>query len=634
MITLKSTLREVYQTTIGRDVLDMALRTAGRSPKVFDNPLVGNLRLNSLNRLLGKKVPGLAETLVKLVNSETGKPPVSPRHITRKWWKEAVVYQIYPRSFQDSNNDGIGDLAGIRQRIPYLKELGVDVVWLSPVYDSPNDDNGYDIRNYRKILKEFGNMTSFNALLADLHKNGIKLMMDLVVNHTSDEHEWFQKALKDPSAPEKDYYIWAKGRNGAEPNNWLSFFSGPAWNRYDEQDEWALHLFSKKQMDLNWDNPALRAEIYDMVNWWLEKGVDGFRLDVINFISKASLEDGNEFLGKAVGFQGIEHYFYGPHLHEYLHEMREKTFGNYDAFTVGETPGLGMELSKMVTAEERAELDLVFNFDHLDNPGESRKVPYEYDTRYLKAHFTKWQTEYGNNCWPSLFFENHDNPRMVSKINPDPAWRMIIAKMLAVLQFTQKGTPFLYQGQELGMTNSTFKNISQLRDVEALNLYAELSKTMKPDPARPNVDQAFQTVVWGTRDHARTPMQWDSTENAGFTTATPWIGVNPNYPAINAKLEQENPHSVFRFYQQLIALRKQDDTLIYGEFHPVFQRDKNTLCYFRLGDNHKYYIEVNLTSDDQKHPGPITGGHKLVAGNYGNVAAMLRPYEANVYRLG
>lgn len=626
MITRNSTLREVYRTPAGKDVLDMVLSAAGKSPKLLDNPLIGSVRLAALDKIIGKKLPGAADMLISLLENRNEKVPPSPAHIARKWWKEAVVYQIYPRSFQDSNGDGIGDLAGIRQRIPYLKELGVDMVWLSPIYDSPNDDMGYDIRNYKKIMKEFGTMREFNLLLADLHKNGIKLIMDLVVNHTSDEHEWFQKALADPAGPYKDYYLWAKGKDGKEPNNWTSFFSGSAWNYYETADEWALRLFSKKQMDLNWENPELRREIYEMINWWLEKGVDGFRLDVINLISKDSFADGNQAVADAFGICGIEHYFYGHQLHSYLQEMRRESFGNFDTFTVGETPGVGMEMAKMLTAEERQELDLVFNFDHLDNPGESRKQAYEYDLRLLKPYFIKWQTEYGNNCWPSLFFENHDNPRMVSKINSDPAWRRVIAKMLAVLQLTTKGTPFIYQGQELGMTNCLFEKPEEFRDVETINLYKELAAAMPPQ-------QALQQAAWGSRDHARTPMQWDSTEYAGFSTSEPWLKVNPNYPAINAKVETADKDSIFNFFKTLIALRKQSEAMVYGEFRPVFQRDKNTFCYFRISSSEKFYIEINLTGEDQRRPGPLTGGHRLVAGNYGNTAAMLRPYEANVFRV-
>ncbi|MDL2327100.1 alpha-glucosidase [Ruminococcaceae bacterium OttesenSCG-928-A11] len=639
MITMKSSLRDVYRHPIGKDLIDLLLWNSGKSVKLIQNPLTGSLRLSQLDRVLGKAAPGLAETIVELLNSGDDILPPSPAAISHAWWKEAVVYQIYPRSFMDSNGDGIGDLAGIRSRIPYLKDLGVDVVWLCPIYDSPNDDNGYDIRNYRKILKEFGNLQSFNALLKDLHANGIKLIMDLVVNHTSDEHEWFKKAVADPDSPEHGYYLWQRGRGATEadpqgraPNNWTSFFSGPAWNYYPEREEWAMHLFSAKQMDLNWENPALRQEVYDTVRFWMDKGVDGFRMDVINLISKGSLADGNEVIGSAFGVRGIEHYFYGPKLHRYLRELRQEGFSGYDAFTVGETPGMGLNMCRLLTAEERGELDMTFNFDHLENPGKSRKFEYRYDLRYLKPYFLKWQTQFGNNCWPSLFFENHDNPRMVSKVNPDPAYSVVIAKLLAALQLTLKGTPFIYQGQELGMTNSNFTSITEMRDVETLNRYAELKDAYAA--AGPEAEAiAFDTVMFGSRDHARTPMQWDSTEHAGFTAGTPWLKVNPNYPVINAKLQGENPDSVFHFFKTLIALRHQHEALVYGDFSPVFTRDKNTFCYFRILEGEKFYIEINLTEDDQKRPGPLTAEHKLLAGNYGGTSVMLRPYEANVYQI-
>jgi oligo-1,6-glucosidase len=376
-ITPGSTFCEVYDRPIGKDLLNMLFQAGVITKDLLD----GTHRLSDIEAIAGRPMPGLVETAVIILNNEKESVPPPPVSITPRWWKESVVYQIYPRSFQDSNGDGIGDIAGIRQRIPYLKELGINMLWLSPIYDSPNDDMGYDIRDYKKILNEFGNMDDFDMLISDLHANGIKLIMDLVVNHTSDEHAWFQKALADPTGPEKNYYLWKKGKNGGPPNNWSSLFSGIAWNYYSALDEWAMHLFSKKQMDLNWDNADLRHEVYRMINWWLEKGVDGFRMDVISFISKATLEDGNAILSR-FAVPGIEHYFYGPRLHGYLQEMRRECFERHDAFSVGECPIIGMEASKMLTAEGRGELDMVFNFAHLDNPGKSRMLPYAYDGRY------------------------------------------------------------------------------------------------------------------------------------------------------------------------------------------------------------------------------------------------------------
>ncbi len=622
MFTQKSKLKELYQTPVGKDLLDTLARYAQR-PNLFQNPILANLKIKTIGRLIGKNAPGVTDAILHLINSANETPPPFPPAITKKWWKEAVVYQIYPRSFQDSDGDGIGDLNGIRRRIPYLKELGVDAVWLSPIYDSPNDDMGYDIRDYRKIMAEFGGMEDFDALIRELHANGIRLILDMVLNHTSDEHEWFQKALANPQCVERDYYIWAKGRDGDEPNNWTSFFSGPAWNRYEETDEWGLHLFSKKQMDLNWDNPGLRAEVYDMISWWREKGVDGFRLDVINLISKENLEDGNNAIGALVGFRGIEHYFYGPHLHEYLHELREKAFR--DAYTVGETVGMGLEMCRMLSAEERGELCTAFNFDHMDNPGKSRANEYRYDLRFLKSHFIKWQEEYGNNCWPTLFFENHDNPRMVSKINPDPRLREVIAKLLCVLQFTLKGTPFLYQGQELGMVNASFSSVNEYRDVEAINRYHELLKGRTQE-------EALRITSWGTRDHARTPMQWDSSENAGFTTGEPWLKVNPNYAQINAEEETRTSGSVFQFFKNLIALRKESETLVYGSFRVSGRKEKDTFCYYRESENETFYIEINLTEHEQPRNHAAPPAFHFCMGNYGRAAESLRPYEANVYQ--
>lgn len=448
MLTKQSRLSEIVQTPMGQDIAHTLLLQTGLPETLLTNQVTRRMTLEGLQKMArGRLDDGLIDALLRLVNGDAAAPPAADGPAPRRWWKEAVAYQIYPRSFADSNGDGVGDLAGIRQKLPYLKELGVDLLWLSPVYDSPNDDNGYDIRDYKKIMAEFGTMEDFDALLSAVHKNGMRLIMDLVVNHTSDEHAWFQSALRNPDGPCRDYYIWQKGREGGAPNNWVSFFSGPAWNYYPERDEWALHLFSKKQMDLNWENPAVRREVYEMINWWLEKGVDGFRMDVINLISKGSLADGSEVLGKAIGLRGIEHYFYGPRLHEYLAEMRQKTFGRYDAVTVGETAGLGMQASRMLTAEQRGELDMVFNFDALENPGKKRFDDYRYDLRCLKKYLIDWQLHYGENCWPSLFFENHDNPRMVSKVNPNPAVREPLAKLLATLQLTLRGTPFLYKSE-------------------------------------------------------------------------------------------------------------------------------------------------------------------------------------------
>lgn len=630
MLTKQSRLSEVIQTPMGQDIAHTLLLQTGLPETMITNPVTRRLTLEGLQKLShGKLDDGLVDALLRLLNSDEGVPPAARGPAPRLWWKEAVAYQIYPRSFADSNGDGIGDLNGIRQKLPYLKELGVDLIWLSPVYDSPNDDNGYDIRDYKKIMAGFGTMEDFDALLAAVHENGMRLIMDLVVNHTSDEHAWFQSALNDPDGPCRDYYIWQKGKAGGAPNNWVSFFSGPAWNYYPERDEWALHLFSKKQMDLNWENPAVRHEVYEMINWWLEKGVDGFRMDVINLISKGSLDDGSKILGDAIGLRGIEHYFYGPRLHEYLAEMRRETFGRYDSVTVGETAGLGMQASRMLTAKERGELDMVFNFDALENPGKKRFDDYRYDLRYLKKYLIDWQQNYGENCWPSLFFENHDNPRMVSKVNPDPAVRQPLAKLLATLQLTLRGTPFIYQGQELGLTNVDFASIDEIDDVESRNLYGELCQTM---PA----GEAWRRILAGTRDHARAPMPWNAGPNGGFTTGTPWLRMAGGWESCNASAALREESSVFNYYKKLIRLRHENPALVYGEFRPVFLKTKaneDVFCYFRILDGKKFYIECNLTEKTVRRPAPLAGNLVLRAANYCTEDAQLRPYEANVYEV-
>lgn len=630
MLTRQSRLAEIVQTPMGQDIAHTLLLQTGLPEATITNPVTRRMTLEGLQKLAhGKLDDGLIDSLLALLNSDAGEPPAADGPSPRRWWKEAVAYQIYPRSFADSNGDGIGDLAGIRQKLPYLKELGVDLLWLSPVYDSPNDDNGYDIRDYRKIMAEFGTMEDFDALLEAVHGNSMRLIMDLVVNHTSDEHAWFQSALRDPDGPYRDYYIWQKGKEGGPPNNWVSFFSGPAWNYYPERDEWALHLFSKKQMDLNWENPAVRHEVYEMINWWLEKGVDGFRMDVINLISKGSLADGSEILGSAIGLRGIEHYFYGPHLHEYLAEMRRETFGRYDAVTVGEAAGLGMQASRMLTAEGRGELDMVFNFDALENPGKKRFDDYRYDLRYLKKYLIDWQQNYGENCWATLVLENHDNPRMVSKVNPDPAVRRPLAKLLATLQLTLRGTPFIYQGQELGLTNVDFASIDEIDDVESRNLYGELCQTM---PA----GEAWKRILAGTRDHARAPMPWNAEPNGGFTTGTPWLRMASGWEKRNAAAALQDENSVFHHYKTLIALRRENPALVYGEFHPVFLKtraNEDVFCYFRILDGKKFYIECNLTEKTVRRPAPLAGNLLLRAGSYPTEDVQLRPYEANVYEV-
>ena len=606
-LTMKSSLREVYTHPVGHDILKKIMLQTGMQERLLDNRITGAMSLQAVAALTKKILDdSFWQTFLHLLNSEPDYPDETDSEIVEKWWKEAVFYQIYPRSFCDGNGDGIGDIKGIIGKLDYLSRLGVDAVWLSPVYDSPNDDNGYDIRDYFKIMQEFGTMEEFEALLSGLHSRGMRLIMDLVVNHTSDEHAWFQEAVRDPYGPYHDYYLFRENEDGREPNNWTSFFGqgkyGDAWRYIPENDEWALHLFSKKQMDLNWDNPRMRREIYTMVKWWLEKGVDGFRLDVINYISKEEgLPYGNESVGNMLGYVGIEHYFYGPHLHDYLRELRCMAFDPYEAFSVGETPGIGMQMGKLLTGEDRHELDMIFSFDHLETPGHMRFDEYRYDLNYLKQYYTEWMEGYGNRCWMSLFYDNHDNPRMISKVSDDPHYRFAIGKLLGMIQFTLKGTPFLYQGQELGAVNVPFTDMSQIRDVESINLYEELCRSMSEE-------EAFRRILAGTRDHARAMMKWQEAEE-----------------------QKEDRDSIYYFYKKLIALRKKYPALIYGEIRITNHSRKNLFTWFRELDGEAFYIECNLSEKPLTRPARPEGFRGLLS-SCKEPGRLMQPYEACLYR--
>lgn len=629
-VTRDTKLKDILRSPAGHDILAKALYAAGLDLSVITKTPLGSLKISALQKLTAGKIDDkFIDSLLGILNSEKDAPLEDDAPVQPKWWKEAVFYQIYPRSFCDSNGDGIGDLQGIISKLDYLKSLGINAIWCSPVYDSPNDDNGYDIRDYRKIMKEFGTMEDFDVLLSEIHKRGMRLIMDLVINHSSDEHKWFQSALKDENSPYKDYYIWRDGDENTPPNNWDSIFSGSAWNYYPEKKQWALHLFSKKQMDFNWENENLRRDLYDMINWWLEKGVDGFRLDVISFISKTpGLPDGQELIGTLMGFKGVEHYFYGPRLHEYLREMNENTFSKYDAFTVGECQGTGIEMSKLMTGDYRKELSVVFSFDHMDNPGKKRFQKYTYDLRPMAKELVKWQLNYGNHCWPVVFFENHDWPRMTSKVCPDGFYRDELSKLLCVMQMTFKGTPFVYQGQEIGMSNSEFRMMDDFRDVESLNLFNELRAKGKTP------HEAYRTVWAGSRDHARTPMQWNTQENAGFTTGKPWIEVNPNYKDINVETEEKNENSVLNFFKKMIALRHEHPAFVYGGFTLYDEKFSDVLCFFRtLEGDGEYFVELNLTPKRAKRT-PVTKEYTLIATNVNSDKTQtLTPFEANVYKV-
>ncbi|MCM3455871.1 alpha-glucosidase [Heyndrickxia oleronia] len=560
--------------------------------------------------------------------------------MTKKaWWKESVVYQIYPRSFNDSNGDGIGDLKGIMEKLDYLKELGVDVIWLSPVYQSPNDDNGYDISDYQSIMDEFGTMQDFEELLQEIHKRDMKLMMDLVVNHTSDEHEWFRLAKQSKDSPYRDYYYWKPGKNGAEPNNWESVFSGSAWEYDEDSNEYYLHIFSKKQPDLNWENPKVRSEVFDTMKFWLEKGIDGFRMDVINFISKVpSLPDAPALEGKKYA-SGADFYMNGPKIHEYLQEMNQQVLSKYDLITVGEMPGITVEQAKLYTGEGRNELNMVFQFEHVDlDSGPTGKWDLkQLQLSDLKASFTKWQKGLEQVGWNSLYLNNHDQPRMVSRFGNDDEYWLESAKMLATFLHFLQGTPYIYQGEELGMTNVRFPTIDDYKDIETLNMYNE-----KISEDKENLSQIMNSIYAKGRDNARTPMQWSSGPNAGFTSGTPWIKVNPNYQEINAEQQLVDDHSIFQYYKKLIQLRKQHEIVVYGTYDLILPEHSEIYAFTRTLGDEKLLIILNFSDGQPEFEWPQELEYEkkeLLISNYSidqedeQEAFKLLPYEARVYKL-
>ena len=552
----------------------------------------------------------------------------------KKWWKESVVYQIYPRSFKDSNGDGIGDINGITEKMGYLQELGVDVIWLSPVYQSPNDDNGYDISDYQAIMEEFGTMEDFDRMLAAAHEHGLKLVMDLVVNHTSDEHPWFVESRKSVDNPYRDYYIWRPGKDGKEPNNWGSCFSGPAW-KYDPQTEmYYLHLFSEKQPDLNWDNPKVRQEVFDMMNWWLDKGVDGFRMDVISLISKKpDLPDGPVGIN---GYASFNEPANGPHVHEYLQEMREKVLNRKETITVGECSGVTLEEAKKYASSDGKELNMVFQFEHMDVDADANTkwTDKKMDLRDMKEVLTRWQKGLEDIAWNSLFWENHDQPRSISRYgNDSPEYREVSAKMLATCLHMMQGTPYVYQGEELGMTNVPFTSIDQFRDLDSINAYRELVEEQKVFTS----EEMMRYLRYKSRDNARTPFQWDDSENAGFSTGTPWIMVNPNYKEINAKDQLERADSVFHYYQKLIRLRKEQEVIVYGTYDLLLPDSKEIYAYTRTLGEEKLLVVCNFYEPEVSFelPEEFAGGTCLIS-NYPGVSLKaemtLRPYEAFVIK--
>ncbi|GAA3605715.1 oligo-1,6-glucosidase [Gibbsiella greigii] len=554
-------------------------------------------------------------------------------HNEAAWWKEAVVYQVYPRSFNDSNGDGIGDLNGITEKLDYLKTLGVNVIWLSPHFDSPNADNGYDIRDYRKVMKEFGTMADFDRLMAEVKKRDMRLIIDLVVNHTSDEHQWFVESRKAKDNPYRDFYIWRDGRDGKAPNNYSSFFSGSAWTRDAQTGQYYLHYFASKQPDLNWENPKVRQGVYDIMRFWLDKGVSGFRMDVIPFISK---QPGLPDL-PATALAHPEYVFAnGPHIHQYLQEMNREVLSHYDTMTVGEAFGVTTEQAKKFTDPQRHELNMLFNFDlvRMDRDG-WRKT--DWTLPQLKATYAKIDSGSGANGWNTSFLSNHDNPRAVSHFGDDsPRWRVASAKALATMMLTQRATPFLYQGDELGMTNYPFQRVEDFEDVEIRGQWRDLVATGKV-PAQEYLQNVRQT----SRDNARTPMQWNTAANGGFTTGKPWLAVNPNYAQINAAAQQHDPDSVYNYHRRLIALRSQTPALIYGEFKDIDPANAQVFAYTRTLGDQRYLVVINFSEQPLKYALPAgikinaltldSGAGRAVA--QGAAQLELQPWQASIYQL-
>jgi oligo-1,6-glucosidase len=560
----------------------------------------------------------------------------------KRWWKEPIVYQIYPRSFCDSNGDGIGDIQGIISKLDYLKDLGVGVIWLSPVYKSPNDDNGYDISDYQEISSDFGTLRDWEELLDQIHQRDMKLVMDLVVNHTSDEHPWFINARKSKDNPYRDYYVWKPPHavTGKEPNNWKSFFGGSTWELDPITGEYYLHLFSKKQPDLNWENPKLREEIFNMMHFWLQKGIDGFRMDVINVISKVpSFPDAIEKVEGPYHWGG-DFFVNGPRLMEFLQEMKQKVLTKYNLLTVGETPFFGVEDACRLTNETAGVVNMLFHFElmSVDSvPGKEKWECQPWRLSDIKSVMTGWQMELQGKGWNSLYLENHDQPRSVSRFGDDVNYHSHAAKMLATWLHMMQGTVYIYQGQEIGMTNANFSSMDDYKDLESRFAYEEMITLQKMHP-----NDALKAIQLKSRDNARTPMQWDSSTNAGFSTGIPWIKVNSNFAEINVQRQEKDPNSILQYYKRLVQLRKQHDVIVYGTYHPLAEEDRRIYAYKRTFHGQTLVVIANFSADSPTFAMPtdiVYSSKKVLISNYDVDAEQplesidLLPYEARVYLL-
>ncbi|MGV2939398.1 alpha-glucosidase [Mesobacillus sp. LC4] len=545
-----------------------------------------------------------------------------------KWWKEAVAYQVYPRSFMDSNGDGIGDLQGMISKLDYLKDLGIDVIWICPMYKSPNDDNGYDISDYQDIMDEFGTMEDFDQLLAETHKRGMKLIIDLVINHTSDEHQWFLESRESKDSLKRDWYIWRDGKDGAEPNNWESIFGGSAWEYDEKTDQYFLHIFSRKQPDLNWENKDVRTALYDMINWWLDKGIDGFRVDAISHIKK---EEGLKDMPNPEGVQYVSSF--DKHMNvdgiqTFLEELKNETFSKYDIMTVGEANGVSIEEADLWVGEEQGKFNMVFQFEHLDLWDSEKKA---LDLAKLKNTFTRWQKGLEGHGWNALFIENHDKARIVSTWGDDKQYWRESATALASMYFLMQGTPFIYQGQEIGMTNVQFPSIEDYDDVAIKNLY----KIRRENGVS---HEEIMDFIWATsRDNSRTPMQWSVADNAGFSTGKPWIGTNPNYKEVNVENQLQDPDSILHFYKKMIEMKKANEIFTYGTYDLVLEEHSQIYAYTRTMDDKQALVISNLTSepaDFEFHGFPLESS-QLLLNNYKvedqKSLFTLKPYETRVY---
>lgn len=551
--------------------------------------------------------------------------------MNKQWWKEAVAYQVYPRSFNDSNNDGIGDLPGVIEKLDYLKDLGIDVIWLSPMYKSPNDDNGYDISDYKDIMDEFGTMHDFNQLLEGVHKRGMKLILDLVVNHTSDEHPWFIESKSSKDNPKRDWYIWKKPKSdGSEPNNWESIFNGSTWEFDEQTQEYYFHLFSKKQPDLNWDNPAVRNEIFDMMNWWFEKGIDGFRVDAITHIKK-SFEAGDLSVPEGKTYApAFDVDMNQPGIQTWLQEMKDKSLSQYNIMTVGEANGVNPDNAEDWVGEDKGKFNMIFQFEHLGlwNTGDVK-----FDVKSYKTILNRWQKKLENVGWNALFIENHDQPRRVSTWGDDKTYWYESATSHAIVYFLQQGTPFIYQGQEIGMTNYPFESIETFNDVAVVNEY-NIVKAQNGDTSA-----LLEKHKMENRDNSRTPMQWNQNKNAGFSDHQPWFPVNPNYQQINVAEQQDNPNSILNFYKAMIQLKKSDDVYTYGKFDLVDTNNEQVFAYTRTLDDKQVLIVGNLTDQITSLNMPdymSNHSNHILLHNYKDRAInmkALRPFEAFVLDL-